>query len=470
MAPDLQLTGSLTVPIMMLMGLDYLSIAFLLIIGIIILVAITLVVFGAKKRGSRSERNARKDRDTRLRDANKILSQDPRNAEALQTLAEVYFEDGAWEKAMKTYGALINLCATNPNISNFEVSLKFGLAAVQLKQYEEAYKSLVVANSLKPDVFEVVSNLGLLEYRRKNYEKAAAILRKALEQRPEHLATLRTLGLTLAKVHKPKDAVTALRKVLDQEPDDKEALFALAGAYYELNAGDQAVRIYTHLRADPVYGPHSALIAGTIHLKSNQFEKAEMDFELGLRHEKVRPDVLIELRYRLATSYVKQQKVQQALPILQQVYEMNPDYKDVRAQISKYQALSRDRNLQVFLMAPSSEFVGLCRKIVLNFFPQSKVKITDISVQQNEYADLLAEVETVKWEDLILFRFIRTSGQVGELMLRDLHARIKDLKAGRGFCIAAGEYSPGAIQFVEARLIDLIDKEELPKVLRKADG
>jgi len=464
------LTGSLPAPIITVMGLDFLSIAVLLIIGIIILVAVTLMVYGVRKRGSRKDRNARKDRDTRLRDANKTLSQDPRNAEALQTLAEVYFEDGAWEKALKTYGALISLCATNPDISEFEVSLRYGLAAVQLKQYEEAYKSLVVANSLKPDVFEVISNLGLLEYRRKNYEKAATTLKKALEQRPEHTPTMRTLGLTLTKTHKPKDAVSLLRKVLELEPEDKETLFALAGAYYELNANDQAVRIYTHLRPDPVYGPHSALIAGTIHLKSNQFEKAEMDFELGLRHEKVRPDVLIELRYRLAASYVKQQKVQQAVPILQQVYEMNPDYKDVRAQISRYQALSRDRNLQIFLMAPSSEFVGLCRKIVLNFFPQSKVKITDISVQQNEYADVLAEIETSKWEDLILFRFIRTSGQVGELMLRDLHSRIKDLKAGRGFCLAAGEYSPGAKQFVEARLIDLIDKEELPKALRKADA
>jgi hypothetical protein len=88
-------------------------------------------------------------------------------------------------------------------------------------------------------------------------------------------------------------------------------------------------------------------------------------------------------------------------------------------------------------------------------------------VNKNEYADILADIETVRWQDTMLFRFIRTTGQVGELMLRDMHGRIKELHAGRGYCLAAGTFTEGAVAFVEARLIDLIDKEELSKVLRR---
>ena len=47
---------------------------------------------------------------------------------------------------------------------------------------------------------------------------------------------------------------------------------------------------------------------------------------------------------------------------------------------------------------------------------------------------------------------------VGELMVRDFHARVKDLKAGKGLCISGGGYSDEAKKFVEARLIDLIEK------------
>jgi restriction endonuclease Mrr len=48
-----------------------------------------------------------------------------------------------------------------------------------------------------------------------------------------------------------------------------------------------------------------------------------------------------------------------------------------------------------------------------------------------------------------------------------LHSRIKDLKAGRGFCVTAGGFTEGAQQFVEARLIDLVEKNELMKLLSR---
>ena len=52
-------------------------------------------------------------------------------------------------------------------------------------------------------------------------------------------------------------------------------------------------------------------------------------------------------------------------------------------------------------------------------------------------------------------------------MLRDMHSRIKDLHAGRGYCLSAGSFTEGASAFVEARLIDLLDKDELNKVLKR---
>ena len=121
-------------------------------------------------------------------------------------------------------------------------------------------------------------------------------------------------------------------------------------------------------------------------------------------------------------------------------------------------------------MGATSEFVTLCRKIALLFFPKAKVKIIDISVQGNDWADILAEIETSKWSDLILFRFIRSQGTVGELSVRDFHARVKDVKAGKGYCITAGVFSEEAKRFVEARLIDLIEKPSLMQTLNSIDA
>jgi hypothetical protein len=137
----------------------------------------------------------------------------------------------------------------------------------------------------------------------------------------------------------------------------------------------------------------------------------------------------------------------------------------VADQIRKYQELNANKNLKVYLLSPPSDFVSLCRKLCGKVFPRAKIKITDVSVNKNEYADILSEVHTSKWEDLVLFRFMRTTGQTGELILRDLYTRIKEVKAGRGFCFSGGAFTEEAVQFVEARLIDLVDKKELVKIL-----
>jgi restriction endonuclease Mrr len=64
---------------------------------------------------------------------------------------------------------------------------------------------------------------------------------------------------------------------------------------------------------------------------------------------------------------------------------------------------------------------------------------------------------------------MRTEGQVGELFIRDLYAHSKELYAGRGFCITAGNFTEEAMRFVNARLIDLVDKQQLVKILKTID-
>ena len=266
-----------------------------------------------------------------------------------------------------------------------------------------------------------------------------------------------------------KEALSSLRRALDLEPGDKESLFAAAECYYELGNLDQALKIFTHLRADPDLGPQAALFAGTVHLNQRLHDRAIADFELGLKHQNVRIETVVELKYRLSAAYLKTQDIGRAVALLGEIQAVYPNYKDVPALLAKYKELNSNRNLQTFLLGSTSDFVTLCRKISLMFFPKAKVKITDISVQGNEYADILAEVETTKWSDVILFRFIRSQGTVGEIAVRDFHARVKDLKAGKGYCISAGTFSDEAKRFVEARLLDLIEKSSLMQLLNTID-
>ncbi|MFP4643302.1 MAG: tetratricopeptide repeat protein [Spirochaetales bacterium] len=439
--------------------------------GIIVLMAVAFALIKRDRANSGpDEKNKIRDRATILKKANKRLAQNPKDARALSEIGDLYYREQDWEKAFATYNALLELAPSAEGIDEFDVTLRHALSALRTDKLDEAYKGLAYARQHRPDLFEVNHNLGYLEYRKKNYEKAAALLREANEQQPEHGPTLRYYGQTLFRLKQYRNAITMLQRAVSQEPGDKESQYVLAQCYYELGQNEQALKIFSHLRADPVYGPSASLRSGIIRAQQKKYDQATKDFEIGLKHAKIKQEVKLELKYRLANAYIRNQEVSKAAEELRGIHAINPNYKDVAQQLGAAEELSTNHNLQVYLLGASSDFVSLCRRIVSGYFTKAQIKLVDIHVESDMHADLLTEVETQSWEDTILFRFMRTTGTVGELMLRDFHTRIKEVKAGHGICFCAGEFSEGAQAFVEARLIDLHGKKDLEKRLQKLPG
>jgi tetratricopeptide (TPR) repeat protein len=441
----------------------------ILVVIIILVLGIIGVMFimGRSKKGPDLAKWS-KGKDAALKEVNKRLAQNPKDPQALKTAGKIYYEEQVWDKAYKAYEALLE--TGGPNANDYEVNLYYGLSAMRLDLYEEAYKGLSLARTQGKNNFEVNYNLGVLEFQRKNYEKAIQILQQARLQDTEHAPTLRYLGHSFFKMKKYKEAMSFIRKAIDMAPEDKESLYTLAECYLEANQIDQATKIFGHLRPDPVMGPSACLMCGTINMDRRQYEQAIEDFEIGLKHQNIKTDVSLELKYKVASAYLKQNEIGKALTYLRDIQLTNTSYRDVPVLLGKYQELNANKNLQIFLMAPSADFVALCRKIVMTYYPQAKIKISNISVNKNEWADVLAEVDTPKWSDIVMFRFIRTQGAVGELVLRDFHSHLKEAKAGKGICIAVGTYTDEAKRYTEARLIDLIEKDRLTAMLNTVDA
>ena len=441
------------------------------IISLILIITVFIIIMGRVRAGS--GKVSRGDREAIIKEANKRLTQNPNDPQALFALASAYYDEGSYDNAMKNYETLIEQLSINNHIDgidNFEVHLRYGISARKLGMLEQAHKGLATARTYRQDNFEVNYELGMLEFDKKNYEKAVQLLQSARIQDPENPAVLRCLGHTLFKLKKPKEAMNFIRKAIDLAPDDKESLYTLAECYHEANQIEQALRIFNHLRADPVMGPNSCLIAGKIHMETRQTDLAIQDFEIGLKHQNIKTDIMLEMRYYLATTYIKMNEIGKAIPHLKLINSENSAYKDVNALLGKYIELNANRNLQTFLMAPSADFVALCRKIVMTYYPKSKVKVLNISVQKNEWADILSEIDTAKWSDVVMFRFIRTQGSIGELIVRDFHSHLKEVKASKGICITVGAFTEEAKRYTEARLIDLIEKDRLQAMLNALDA
>ncbi|MCL1992636.1 MAG: tetratricopeptide repeat protein [Spirochaetes bacterium] len=441
----------------------------LAVLALAVTVSLFLIISSRKSSGASKKRSG--DNASIISNAEKRLAANPNDAGALYSLADALFEEQKWEKALKHYETLVTLMNRQPvpGTDVFSVHLRYGICAQKQGDMERAQKGFSVARSMNPNNFEANYWLGVIEFDKKNYEKAVAILQKARAIEPENPAALRSIGHALFRMKKAKEAMTFIRKAIDLAPDDKESLYTLAECYSEAKQTEQALRIFDHLRGDPVMGPSACLAAGAMRMEIRQYDGAIADFSIGLRHQHIKVDTLAELRYRLALSHIQKQEVDKAMPYLRLLQAESPSYKDVNVLLSKYQELNANRNMQVFLMAPSPDFVALCRRLVMAYFPKSKVKITNISVHKNEWADLLCEVDSIKWQELIMFRFIRTQGSIGELVVRDFHSHIKEVKAGKGVCITVGAFSEEAKRYTEARLIDLIEKERLSAMLNAVD-
>ena len=325
----------------------------------------------------------------------------------------------------------------------------------------------MIAKSYNRETFELEYNLGYLEVLRKNYRRAAILLQNAIRMQPDFLSTYKYLGISYTKERKYSKAVDCLQRWLESRPDDKEAYYHLAQCYFYLNHFEQAEKIFSQLRTDPGYGPKAAFFSGTIHMNRKEFEKAISDFDIGLQHNAIQPKIALELKYRLALSHEKISDLNSACKLYREIKETDPNFKDVRDQLKRCQELNANQSLKIFLMGTATEFTNLCRNIAGKYFDKGRARIVGVSPLEDDCLDILTEVITNKWEDLILLRFIRASGTLGDLVPRDFHSCMKEKRASRGVCFASAEYNDSARSYVEARLVDLVDKEALLKIFKK---
>ncbi|WP_294431786.1 tetratricopeptide repeat protein [uncultured Treponema sp.] len=437
-------------------------------IAVVIIVAFGALVLAFATRKKSGKGGKQKSRAQIIRDSTRKLAQDPHNADALIALGNLYYNERAWDKAYPIYETQISIAPVHKEIDVFKAALRQGICAVKLNKIPEAFKGLSSAVQINPNDFEVNYYLGLTFYKNNEFEKAVPRFKKAVVLKPETPGLNSPLGLSLYKAKHYKESLPYLKRALDENPENKEALFAMADGMNESGYGEKAMKVFMHLRPDPEFGAKACLAAGMHHLKIGEADNAIQDFEIGLKHQNATPEIAIETRYRLALAHFALKSIGNGISYLQEIMAINPQYKDVPQLLARYSELNQNKNLQTYLMASSSDFVSLCRKIVMKYYPRAVAKIVDISVKP-ENIEILTSVEFVRSEETHIFRFYRTTGAVADLYVREFHSRVSEAKADKGICISAGLYSDEGRKYAEGRPIDLIDKNGLIKILKKID-
>ncbi|MCI6891625.1 MAG: tetratricopeptide repeat protein [Treponema sp.] len=434
-----------------------------------VLVVVIILVRGTKRKTlvqDVSQRIQKKGKSAILKEIEKKLARDPHNVNALETIGNIYYSEKNWEKVWNIYKTLFDISTAHVEINIAKCTLRMGIAAFYLQKNEDAIASLMTSLKKEPENFDCNFYLGQALYNAGTYDKAIYCLKKARIIQPENIKINALLGQCLFKAQKFRDSLPFLKKVLDEHPDNKEILYDMAVAMSEVGMGDKAIKVFMHLRPDPQFGAQSCLEAGKIHERNKNFQEAVKDYEIALKLQNVPDQIMLQIKYRLGNTWIQLNDISKALIYLKQVQAIKSGYKDTDQLVARYSELNQNKNLQIYLMSGTSDFVALCRKFITTYYKDSFVKVEDVQVS-SETVEIVCAIENPKWESKQLFRFYRTQNVIGDIYIREFHGKIRDAKCDQGCCVTMGSFSESAHKYTEGRPIDIIEKDELVKILKK---
>lgn len=445
-----------------------------IIVGAVLSLGLMAIKGGGKtKKSSSSSQSSssgakpkKKNNAGKIKDYTKKLTHNPHNIAALTGLSDIYFEDDAFDKAYPLYETLFDISSAHPEVDVAATGLRLGICASKAGDTDTAMKGLIAAYKKNPIDYETNYYFGITLFQKGEWQKAVACLKKVLMIKPETPGVNKPMGISLYKMQHFKEALPYLRRALDEASSDKEVLFSLAMAMEESGVGEKALKVFMHLRGDKEYGAQACLSSGMIHERMKQQEAAVQDYLMVGKIEGADPKILVNIYYRCANCYIALSNFAAAIEMLKKVQAINPAYKDTNALIARYAELNSNSSLQTYLMGPSAAFTALCRKAVQALYPKSIVHFNDVALSA-EGVEILCTIQSGTWEATEIIKFYRSTSPVGELYVRDLHAKIQEAKIDKGVCITAGTFTDGAKRFVDGRPIDLIEKEKLMSILKK---
>ena len=435
----------------------------------LLLVTILVAVKNIKRKDENvdvSQKIQKKGKSAILKEAEKKLAHDPHNVNSLELIGDIYFSEKNWEKVWGIYKTLYDISTAHPEIDLVKSTLRMGIAAFYLDKNDDAISSLMLCIKKDPNNFDCNMFLGKALMKTNTFDKAVYCFKKAKVLQPENNEVNGLLGNALFKSQKYRDCLPFLKRVIEENPGDKEVLFNMAVAMTECGMGDKALKVFMHLRPDPNLGAQACLEAGKMHERVKDFAGAVKDYEIALKLPSAPEDIIVQIKYRLANTCIAMNDISKALTYLRQIQASRPQYKDVDTLISRYSELNQNKNLQTYLLAGTSDFVALCRKFISTYYKDAFVKVEDVQVAA-ESVEIICDVENPKWEAKLMFRFYRTQNVIGDINVRDFHGKLRDAKCDNGICITMGTFSESAHKYTDGRPIDLIEKDELVKILKK---
>ncbi|MFN2532521.1 MAG: tetratricopeptide repeat protein [Pyrinomonadaceae bacterium] len=207
-----------------------------------------------------------------------LIAAQANSVDALVGLAKVFQSRGD-EKSTATYLSEARQAAKNSP----ELLYKIGVAALELKAFEQAQTILEEAVKIEPSESKYLTALGATLLKKSDLFAAEKVFYLAVESKPGNAQAQMYLGYVLYKQKKLAEAKKHLQKTVQADSNSPEPLYYLGVIAQEENEDEQAVPLLEKaIKLSPAFAnAHVAL--GASYLKLKDYVRSQQELELGVK-------------------------------------------------------------------------------------------------------------------------------------------------------------------------------------------
>lgn len=398
------------------------------------------------------------------------LAKDERNSYAHLLMAKAFLAEQNTQYAIVEYRQVLKIAHFDDKVKEPEVRNQLAKLLKSQKALDEAKKEFLILTKIDPDNFENYFELGELFFNAGVMDKAAAYLRKCIQLNPQHDKAFYYLGQVFYKSGNFAEAKNAFIEVIKRDQGNYKAHYFLGLVLRHIGDIEWAIKEFDIAQKEQELKVKCFLAKGTCYFEKEQFPKAIIEFERGLKVAKHGSDTELNLRYYLASTHEGLRDLHSAISHWERINEVNKNFRDVAEKLKKYSEFRQDDHIKDFMIAGLAHFEHTCRKMVETM----GFTIQDVNIISDTDIEIVATETEGKWRNARktnrIIRIIRTTGSVNDSLLRQLHEAMRPKNASRVMIISTGDFNKASVDFANTRPIDLIGKAELVELLKKVNS
>ncbi|AEH50116.1 tetratricopeptide repeat protein [Pseudothermotoga thermarum] len=198
----------------------------------------------------------------------------------------------------------------------------WGSLLLEKGEFQEGIKYLDKAIEIDPWLVEAYSSLGEAYYNLGDYAKAAFYWEREIEYAPNNKFTYFMVADAYRKLNRYDKVCEILEKFLENDPNSIVAMYELAEAYKKLGDIERSKQLEERiLKSQPTHGGDLE-IWSLVQLRHGNYELVQRELEKVLQQSPSK----VHLKLILAISYLKQNKIEQARSLINEMKDQHAWY------------------------------------------------------------------------------------------------------------------------------------------------